>query len=61
LSTWLSANASTPVRLLGMGVSKLEEGGEPRVGDIDEALDDITDRFGAGMVTRGLALKKTPD
>jgi DNA polymerase-4 len=61
LSTWLAAHASTPVRLLGVGVSKLEEGGEPRIGDIDEALDDITDRFGVGVVTRGLALKKSGD
>ncbi len=61
LTTWLAANANTPVRLLGVGVSKLEEGGEPRVGDLDETMDDITDRFGAGVVTRGLALKKRPD
>ena len=61
LSGWLAANANTPVRLLGVGVTKLEEGGEPRVGDLDEALDDITDRFGTGVVTRGLALKKPRD
>jgi DNA polymerase-4 len=61
LTTWLAANANTPVRLLGVGVSKLEEGVEPRVGDLDETLDGITDRFGAGVVTRGLALKKRPD
>lgn len=61
LATWLSQNASTPVRLLGVGVSKLEEGAEPRIGDLDEALDGITDRFGAGVVTRGLALKPPGD
>jgi DNA polymerase-4 len=61
LSTWLATHANTPVRLLGVGVSKLEEGGAPRVGDLDEALDDITDRFGAGVVTRGLTLRKPRD
>ncbi|MEE4173992.1 MAG: DNA polymerase IV [Xanthomonadales bacterium] len=60
LTRWLETNKHTPVRLLGVGVSKLEEGVEPRLGDLDEALDDITDRFGAGMVTRGLALRKPP-
>lgn len=61
LEQWLARNANTPLRLLGVGVSKLEEGVEPRVGDLDETLDHITDRFGGAALTRGLALGRRKD
>ena len=56
LRKWLGSNANTPVRLLGAGVSGLEEfSGE--TGEIDKALDDISDRYGNRIITRGLALE----
>ena len=61
LDQWLSANASTPVRLLGVGVSKFEEGSAPLEGDLDETIDDITERYGGAMLTRGLALGPRDD
>ncbi|MEM1410857.1 MAG: DNA polymerase IV [Pseudomonadota bacterium] len=61
LEQWLATHASTPVRLLGVGVSKLEAGEELAVGDLDETLDEISDRFGGDVVTRGLALDRRRD
>jgi DNA polymerase-4 len=58
LDQWLSTHGSTPVRLLGIGTSNFEAGGEPRVGDLDEAVDRITDRFGGALLTRGLTLDR---
>ncbi len=58
LSRWLASHGNTPVRLLGVGVSKLEEGGASPQGGLDETIDDITDRFGGSVLTRGLALGK---
>ena len=46
------------MRLLGVGVSKLEEGSASQPGGLDETIDDITDRFGGSVLTRGLALGK---
>ncbi len=54
--TWLQSHANTPVRLLGVGASGFEESDlEP--GQIDRTLDEISDRYGEKMITRGLALK----
>lgn len=58
LEQWLASHGSTPVRLLGVGTSNFEAGREPRVGDLDAAIDGITDRFGGAVLTRGLALDR---
>ncbi|NRB71499.1 MAG: DNA polymerase IV [Xanthomonadales bacterium] len=55
LDTWLSKHGNTPVRLLGVGVSKLS----PAAGQgsqVDGSLDEITARFGTRKLTRGLAM-----
>jgi DNA polymerase-4 len=57
LRTWLKGNANTPVRLLGVGVSGLEES-TAEVGQVDQALDDISDKYGDQAITRGLALER---
>ncbi len=59
LTRWLEAHGNTPVRLLGVGVSKLETGHEPvaGAGALDRAIDGITERFGTEKLTRGLALE----
>jgi DNA polymerase-4 len=61
LRTWLESNSNTPVRLLGVGVSGLEES-SGETGQIDQALDEISDKYGANIIGRGLAMKKNkPD
>jgi DNA polymerase-4 len=59
LNKWLMSNANTPVRLLGAGVSGLEEF-DGETGEIDRALDDISERYGNLSITRGLALESRP-
>ena len=60
LDRWLSDHGNTPVRLLGVGVSKLEvsdsRGTVGGRGNLDAAIDGVTDRFGSRSLTRGLAL-----
>jgi len=64
LDRWLAEHRNTPVRLLGVGVSKLEAGGEPVATGIDGTIDTITERFGRDKLKRGLTLgsagKKPP-
>jgi DNA polymerase-4 len=61
LRTWLESNSNTPVRLLGVGVSGLEES-SGETGQIDQALDEISDKYGDNIIGRGLAMKKNkPD
>jgi DNA polymerase-4 len=57
LKTWLNDHGSTPVRLLGVGVSGLEEGvfSAP---SLEQALDRIEDRYGPGKIMHGLALSR---
>lgn len=66
---WRESNRTTPVRLLGMGVSGLEaalEGGEsvadrfdsPREQRIDLILDSINQRFGEAGVVHGQTLRR---
>jgi DNA polymerase-4 len=66
---WRESNRTTPVRLLGMGVSGLEaalEGGEsvadrfdsPREQRIDLVLDSINQRFGEAGVVHGQTLRR---
>lgn len=65
LQTWLQDHQNTPVRLLGVGLSGLEEPNERGI-DYDSAgqkaldgtLDEIKRRYGDGKATRGLALRK---
>ena len=45
------------MRLIGVGVSGLEDGAEAPTG-IDRALDRIADRYGDDKITRGLALER---
>lgn len=64
LQTWLDAHMNTPVRLLGLGVSGLEEP-DARGIDYDSAaqkaldrtFDEIKRRYGDDKATHGLALK----
>ncbi len=55
LDTWLATHANTPVRLLGVGVSGLEQP-ETAQGPIDRLTDAIAERHGADKITRALAL-----
>jgi DNA polymerase-4 len=57
LATWLESHANTPVRLLGVGVSGLGDAQGTEV-SIDLTLDEISERYGNRVITRGLALKK---
>jgi len=65
LNTWLQQNLNTPVRLLGVGVSGLEEPDEHGIEydttaqkALDRTLDEIKRRYGDDKATRALALKK---
>jgi len=60
LGTWLSDHAHTPVRLLGVGVSGLQEAAETGA-ELDQALDRITRRYGRGKITRALSLERNDD
>ncbi len=64
LQTWLQEHLNTPVRLLGVGVSGLEEpDGRGIEYDtaaqkaLDKTLDEIKRRYGDNKATRALALK----
>ena len=64
LQTWLDANLNTAVRLLGVGVSGLEEpdarGIEYDTSQqkaLDKTLDEINRRYGENKATHGLALR----
>lgn len=64
LQTWLEANLNTAVRLLGVGVSGLEEpdarGIEYDTSQqkaLDKTLDEIKRRYGEDKATHGLALR----
>ena len=59
LCKWHDANHNVPLRLLGLSASLLEVV-DFEVGGVDEALDQITKRFGRDSVTRGLALRQPP-
>jgi len=60
LNGWLRENASTPVRLLGMGVSGLQEAeGDPS--PLDATVDGIAERYGDAAITRGRALRRSED
>ena len=52
-----SPSTGTPVRLLGVGVSGLQEA-PGAVPGLDQALDQITRRYGAGSITRALSLER---
>jgi len=65
LNTWLQQHLNTPVRLLGVGVSGLEEPDEHGIEydsanqkALDKTLDEIKRRYGDDKATRALALKK---
>ena len=65
LQTWLQDHQNTPVRLLGVGLSGLEEPNERGIDydsagqkALDSTLDEIKRRYGDGKATRGLALRK---
>ncbi len=64
LEKWLLEHSNTPVRLLGMGVSGLEEPDNrgieyDSVADkaLDRTLDEIRNRYGEGMATHAGALR----
>ena len=65
LQTWLQDHQNTPVRLLGVGLSGLEEPNERGIDydsagqkALDSTLDEIKRRYGDSKATRGLALRK---
>ena len=69
LEKWRTSHSSTPVRLLGMGVSGLEDAGDQAwdIGDqvdssadqrLDRVFDDINARFGDSVIAHGRALKR---
>jgi len=64
LRAWLQEHLNTPVRLLGVGLSGLEEsdagGAEAdtqRQKAVDQTLDEINRRYGESKATRALAMK----
>jgi hypothetical protein len=67
--TWRDSHRSTPLRLLGMGVSGLEDAGagETAVGDridsrgdkdIDRVFDRINRRYGESKIVHGQTLRR---
>lgn len=68
LAQWLAAQPGAAVRLLGVGVSDLQalRQGELFAGvaradsQLDDAVDGIRGRFGAGLVTRASLLPRAP-
>jgi len=61
LGNWLQEHANTPVRLLGVGVSGFtgtEDEPAPGAGKLDQAVDEITRRYGDDAIGRGLSLNK---
>lgn len=70
LQTWLQQHLNTPVRLLGIGLTGLEEPDERGIEydtaeqkALDKTLDEIKRRYGEDKATRALALRtgKKPD
>ena len=70
LKTWLQQHLNTPVRLLGIGLTGLEEPDERGIEydtaaqkALDKTLDEIKRRYGEDKATRALALRtaKKPD
>jgi hypothetical protein len=64
LETWLQQHLNTPVRLLGIGLTGLEEPDERGIEydtaaqkALDKTLDEIKRRFGDDKATRALALR----
>ena len=64
LQTWLQQHLNTPVRLLGIGLTGLEEPDERGIEydtaaqkALDKTLDEIKRRFGDDKATRALALR----
>ena len=62
LTTWLSANAGAKLRLLGVGLSELGPATQlPLFGvhrpELDAAVDEIRERFGAGAVRPAIGIK----
>lgn len=67
LEAWLAEHRNTPVRLLGLGLSGLEQSGGQggpydarRQSKLDETLDAIRKKYGDDKATRALALKNKP-
>ena len=67
LSTWLESNPDARIRLLGVGSSKLSAAeqrdlfaadGDSVVSDVDQAVDQIQDRFGTAAVGRARTLNR---
>ena len=67
LSTWLESNPDARIRLLGVGSSKLSPAeqrdlfaadGDSVVSDVDQAVDQIQDRFGTAAVGRARTLNR---
>lgn len=56
LLRWQEEHRNTPLRLLGVGTSQFEQA-DPPLGHVDHAMDDIAQRYGDGLITRGLALR----
>jgi DNA polymerase-4 len=66
LEKWLQEHVNTPVRLLGAGVSGLEEPDDRGIEydtaaqkALDKTLDEINRRYGESKVTHARALRKT--
>jgi DNA polymerase-4 len=57
LEAWLTKHVSTPVRLLGVGASGLQEAAAGRPA-LDEALDQISQRYGNDTITRALSIER---
>lgn len=65
LKIWLQEHLNTPVRLLGVGLTGLETRNEQRAEfdtaqqqALDQTVDAINRRYGAGKATRALAMKR---
>lgn len=60
LDRWLKEHRGTPVRLLGVGLSKLEDPGTALSGKtgIDAAVDEVTRRFGDASLVRALGVER---
>jgi hypothetical protein len=64
LLNWRADHRSTPVRLLGMGVTGIEECGAEDLAEnrseqkIDRVLDNINRRYGDAGVVHGQTLRK---
>ena len=57
LGSWLENHASTPVRLLGVGVSGFEQA-ELQAGTLDRTADAIALRYGPDKITHARAMRK---